>query len=83
MGEAGPHIYIYRGGPGVVSALRFLAAARADPVLRDRLAAIFPEHGLSPVLELASEAGFELAGEDLRTAFAHDWAFRRARYLRN
>jgi hypothetical protein len=71
-----------RGGPGVAAALRFLAAARTDPTLRQRLAEMAPELGLAPVVQLAAEAGFCFAPEDLRAAFTHDWGFRRARYLR-
>ena len=76
-----PHALQLRG-PGVAAALRFLAAARTDPLLRERVAALAPEAGLGPVIELAAESGFEIAPEDLRAAFTHDWAFRRARYLR-
>lgn len=71
-----------RRGPGVTTALRFLAATRVDPLLHERLSALVPEAGLAPVIELAAEAGFEFAADDLRAAFTHDWAFRRARYLR-
>jgi Nif11 domain len=73
---------LQRRGPGVATALRFLAAARTDAVLRERLTTVTPEVGLAPVIELAAEAGFEFAPEDLRAAFTHDWAFRRALYLR-
>jgi hypothetical protein len=71
-----------RGGPGVTAALRFLAAARTDPALGRRLAELAPEFGLAPVVQLAAEAGYQFAPEDLRAAFTHDWGFRRARYLR-
>ena len=73
---------LQRRGPGVATALRFLAAARTDPLVRQRLAALAPEAGLAPVVELAAEGGFQFSPEDLRVAFTHDWAFRRARYLR-
>jgi hypothetical protein len=68
---------------GVAAALRFLAAARRDPALQERLAGLQPEAGLGPVVLLAGEAGFPLSIEDLRAAFVHDWGLRRARYLRD
>jgi hypothetical protein len=71
-------------GPGGVAAgLRFLAAARQDPALHDRLAGIEPEAGLGPVVLVAAEAGFSVSIDDLRAAFVHDWGMRRARYLRD
>ena len=74
--------YADRRSPGIPAALRFLAATRNEPVLRERLAAIAPDEGLLAVVALAGEAGFEFSREDLRDAFVHDWAFRRARYLK-
>jgi hypothetical protein len=71
-----------RRGPGVATALRFLAVARTDPLLGQALSALAPEAGLEPVIELAAHSGFQFSREDLRVAFTHDWAFRRARYLR-
>lgn len=73
---------LQRRGPGVATALRFLAAVRTDPLLGQALSALAPEAGLEPVIELAAQSGFQFSREDLRVAFAHDWAFRRARYLR-
>jgi hypothetical protein len=67
---------------GVATGLRFLAAARRDPELRERLAALEPEAGLRPVLRLAAAAGYSLSSGDLRAAFLFDWGLRRARYLR-
>lgn len=64
------------------AALRFIAAVRADPQLRERLAALEPAAGLEPVLALALEAGLTLSAEDLRRGFAVDWGLRRARYSR-
>jgi predicted ribosomally synthesized peptide with nif11-like leader len=67
-------------GTGV--ALRFIAAIRTDPQLRERLAALAPAAGLEPVVALARDAGFNLSVEDLRRGFVADWGLRRARYLR-
>jgi hypothetical protein len=80
MDAEGPPLQ--RRGPGVTAALRFLAAVRTDAVLGERAAELVPEAGLAPVVDLAADAGFRFELEDLRAAFAHDWAFRRARYLR-
>ncbi len=69
------------GGPsGVGVALRFIAAARRDPALHERLAAQ-EKQGLDAVAKVAGEAGFALSAEALRAAFALDWGLRRARYL--
>lgn len=66
------------GGGGVQAALRFLAAARRDPVLRERLTALEPEAGFAELLPIAQTAGFPLTAEDLHAAFVHDWCLRRA-----
>ncbi len=71
------------GSPsGLGVALRFLAAARRDSALRERLAAQKPQ-GLAAVVQSARQAGFVVSAEDLRAAFAVDWGMRRARYLRD
>ena len=69
-------------GPGVANALRFLAAARTQDALCERVAALDPEAGLDGLLEIAGGNGYRFGADDLRRAFAHDWGFRRARYLR-
>jgi hypothetical protein len=68
-------------GAGVSTALRFIAAARADRTLTARLAELDPEAGLDPVVAIAHDAGYRISADDLRAAHAHDWGFRRARYL--
>jgi predicted ribosomally synthesized peptide with nif11-like leader len=71
------------GSPsGLGVALRFLAAARRDSALRERLAAQEPKD-LVAVVQAARQAGFGVSAEDLRAAFAVDWGMRRARYLRD
>ncbi len=67
---------------GVRAALRFIAAARSDAELRQRLERLEPGSGLGPVLEIASEHGFSFSEEDLRAAHRHDWGLRRVRYAR-
>jgi len=72
------------GDPRVTAvALRFIAKARTDPRLRERLAALDPAAGLGPVAAVAREAGFALGVDDLRRGFVVDWGLRRARYLRD
>jgi predicted ribosomally synthesized peptide with nif11-like leader len=60
--------------------MRFLRAAREDQALAARLRALDPEDGLPGVVDVAAEAGFEFAADDLRTAHAYDWALRRMAY---
>lgn len=61
--------------------MRFLAAARSDPGLRERLERLEPGSGLGPVLQIASDLGFSFSEEDLRAAHRHDWGLRRMRYV--
>jgi hypothetical protein len=68
--------------PGVTTALRFLTAARAQTDLRERVGELDPAAGLEPLLHMARDHGYVFTAADLRRAFAHDWGFRRVRYLR-
>jgi hypothetical protein len=70
------------GSPrGLGVALRFIAAARRDSVLREHLAEQEPQD-LATVVQAARQAGFAVSAEDVRAAFALDWGMRRARYRR-
>lgn len=66
---------------GVRAALRFIAAARSDPALRERLKGVETGSGLAPVLAIASELGFSFSEDELRAAHRHDWGLRRMRYI--
>jgi len=66
------------GASGVHAALRFIAAARSDPALGDRLAELGPECGLAGAVTVAADAGFSISVEDLRAAYVHDWGLRHA-----
>jgi hypothetical protein len=72
----------HNGPRGIGTALRFLAAARREQPLRERLAAIEPEDGLEPVIAAAADAGYTLDAASLRAAFTADWGLRTARYAR-
>ena len=61
--------------------MRFLAASRSDRALGDRIGALDPDAGIEAALEIAAEFGFTMDVDDLREAYARDWAFRRMRYL--
>ena len=63
---------------GVPAALRFIAAARHDEALIDRLAELDPDRGLASVVRIAAEAGFSLSIADLQTAYVQDWGLRQA-----
>jgi hypothetical protein len=71
------------GAEDTAVALRFLAAGRRDPRLREALTGLEPEAGLSEVKRIAGEAGFPVSVEALRLAFRHDWGLRRARFFRD
>jgi hypothetical protein len=60
------------------AALRFIAAAREEGALRERVRALDPARGLGPAVELAAEHGFELDLDALREAHRIDWTLRRA-----
>ena len=61
--------------------MRFLAAARSDRVLRERLEGLQSGTGLEPVLAIASAFGFAFSEDALRAAHKYDWGLRRMRYL--
>lgn len=61
--------------------MRFLAAAREERTVRERLEGLEPGSGLGPVLTIASEFGFSFTEDDLRAAHRHDWGLRRMRHL--
>jgi predicted ribosomally synthesized peptide with nif11-like leader len=63
---------------GVATALRFLAAVRRDPALRERVAALDLDAGLPALATIAGAAGFRITVRDLRAAHAQDWGLRRA-----
>jgi Nif11 domain len=71
------------GANGTSVALRFLAAIRQDPTLRESVAEVVSDGGLDAVVDVAAEAGFPVDVDDLRDAFKIDWGMRRARYLRD
>lgn len=64
----------------VQQALRFIEAVGNDDALADRLRALGPDPDPDRVVTLGRRAGYEFTPEELRAAFARDWAMRRAFY---
>ncbi|HKP89837.1 MAG TPA: Nif11-like leader peptide family natural product precursor [Thermoleophilaceae bacterium] len=66
---------------GVQAALDFIARVRADAALRDRVRELAGNDGdLDAVARLGAERGLDFTADELRAAFAQDWAMRRLRY---
>jgi hypothetical protein len=67
--------------PGAIqAALDFIARARDDAPLRDRIRDDAGDGDLGVLVRLGAERGLHFTEEDLRAAFTQDWAMRRLRY---
>lgn len=60
----------------IAAAHRFIAATRADPALRARIAALGADPGIEPLIAIGGAAGFGFGAEDLRAAYRQDWTLR-------
>lgn len=62
---------------GVQAALDFIAHVRAETSLRERVRDEAADGDLDEVVRLGAECGLHFTVDDLRAAFAQDWAMRR------
>jgi predicted ribosomally synthesized peptide with nif11-like leader len=60
--------------------MAFIRGVREDTALAERVSAVDPAEGITPVLRIAADAGFAIEAADLQAAHAHDWALRRVAY---
>ena len=66
----------------VQSALRFVHLAREDADVRVELEELGEAASLEDCAALAADLGLDFTGDDLLTAFQHDWRMRWVHYRR-
>ena len=60
----------------VKSALEFIQKIEYNPTLKHRIRSLIPGEGLSGVVKAGTEQNLFFTEEELRSAFAIDWAMR-------
>ena len=64
----------------VQDALRFIQEIGENDTLKDKIRGGKHTMALEDVVAIGRQAGFEFTSQELRTAFARDWAVRRLFY---
>ena len=64
----------------IQDAMAFIQKVAEEKELQKKIQALGNEASLADIVTIGIEAGFNFSEEDLRTAFAKDWAIRSAFY---